>query len=620
MRFYRSAFSSFLFINVLFSVATAQSVSITIDPLVTYQTIDGFAASDCWSSNYVGKYWDDTEKERLAELLFSQKKKTDGSPEGIGLSMWRMNLGAGTAEQGNASDISEISRRAECFLDETGTIYDWTKQAGQQYFLHKAKEYGCNNFVAFSNSPLVFYTRNGLGHANGDGYANLQADKYDDYAEYLATVIKHFKDEKGINFQYISPVNEPQYPWEGNKQEGSPWYNHEIAKLTREIDKSLQIRSLDTKILLAEAANWKFLYTLDDRPAGGQINTFFTKSSSNYIGDLPSMAPVIGGHSYGSHDTDANIVNNRTSLKYLANLYKLKLYQTEWCSLSNIAGLDYANASYMDIALYMAKVIHSDLYYANVSSWSYWTAMDIMNQSFKNRYTLIDLQPGGGVSGPITMTGNIYDRETLWTLGNYSFFIRPGYKRISMEGATNLNGLMGTAYLSPDNSKLVVVYVNTLNENVKVKHKLEQIANKIPVTNKMYVTNSSYKLRKYGRTSDETYNPDREFTILSRSVTTIEYELDNISSVMNVLEDNLKVYPAAVKKGESINIRFDNLDIPYIQVMLYSLEGRPVHISSHQSTGNRQYQVPIPYHLAAGTYLLRIHTGGYAIYRKLIIN
>ena len=214
-----------IFVYLFFAVFLQKTVTqILIDPSQTYQTIEGFSASDCWTGNYVGQYWDDTSKNLIARYLFSQNFATDGSPEGIGLSMWRINLGAGTAEQGDASDISDISRRAECFLDKTGLNYDWSKQAGQQWFMKKAKEYGCEKFVAFSNAPLVYLSRNGKGYSNGDGHANLKEDKYDAFAGYMADVADHFKQE-GMNIDYISPLNEPQYAWNTSGQEGSPWEN-----------------------------------------------------------------------------------------------------------------------------------------------------------------------------------------------------------------------------------------------------------------------------------------------------------------------------------------------------------------------------------------------------------
>lgn len=67
--------------------------------------------------------------------------------------MWRMNLGGGSAEQGEASGIEDKSRRAESYLTDDLTL-DWTRCKGQRYFLQRAKEFGCQSIVLFSNTLL----------------------------------------------------------------------------------------------------------------------------------------------------------------------------------------------------------------------------------------------------------------------------------------------------------------------------------------------------------------------------------------------------------------------------------------------------------------------------------
>ncbi|MDE6337614.1 MAG: hypothetical protein K2L34_13705, partial [Muribaculaceae bacterium] len=76
---------------------TTQKVTVTTSK--TYQEMEGFGASDCWLPNQIGQYWVDNRNE-IAQLLFSQNISAAGQPNGIGLSMWRVNLGAGSAEQG----------------------------------------------------------------------------------------------------------------------------------------------------------------------------------------------------------------------------------------------------------------------------------------------------------------------------------------------------------------------------------------------------------------------------------------------------------------------------------------------------------------------------------------
>jgi O-glycosyl hydrolase len=496
-------------------------LSITIDASQTFQIIESFGASDCWTVNYVGQYWNEAEKEQLARLLFSRERGADGKVEGIGLSAWRFNLGAGTREQGDASGIAEISRRAENFLSEDNDGYDWSKQAGQQWFLRKAIECGVHSFVAFSVAPPIPFSRSGRGYGNIDGKANLREDAYGDFADYLTAVADHFRQE-GINFEYISPLNEPQWNWYTNQnQEGCSWENDEIKKLVVELDKSIQTKAMDIKILLTEAARWDHLYQPGPGRGCNQIAEFFDPRSPHYIGGLPSVPRIICGHSYFTHTTNLELRTTRRQAAECAAKHGLTLFQTEWSMMDGGEGIpDPDKASYMDIALFMAKVIYGDLVFANVSSWSFWTSMDMEREGVKNRFLLAGLAPGkdGNPNNPITEPGTVYDRPTLWALGNYSLFIRPGYRRIELTGADDLSGLMGSAYISPDKKTIVAVYVNMAEEAQSISVEFTGLEKRQPVKREVYVTDSNNSLEKI--TSGQSGCP---LEIPARSVFTAVY-------------------------------------------------------------------------------------------------
>lgn len=125
---------------------------VSIDAGQTFQTIAGFGASDCWSPAFVGKSWT-SHRAGITELLFSSEI-VGGKPKGIGLSQWRVNLGGGSAAQGEASGIEDKTRCAESYLTDDLT-YDWTRCEGQRYFMDRAKELGCNSFIHISHiSPV----------------------------------------------------------------------------------------------------------------------------------------------------------------------------------------------------------------------------------------------------------------------------------------------------------------------------------------------------------------------------------------------------------------------------------------------------------------------------------
>ena len=453
----------------LSTVESLPKASVTIDTSVTRQTIQDFGSSDCWTAEYVSDYFSEAEKRKAAKWLFSRGMDADGNPEGIGLSCWRVNVGAGSASQGDDSNIEEETHRTECFLREDGT-YDWTRCDGQQWFMRQAKEYGVGTFVLFSNSPPIYYTTTGKANTNGRTLTcNLKSTYFDEFAEFLATTAQHFADE-GYNITYISPVNEPQYDWKED-QEGSPWENTDIRKLARELDKSIRARQLSTKILIPEAASWYNLYAGTNTHANKQLDAFFRLSNTTtYIGNLASVAKAFAGHSYWTVGTNETLKEVRETARAKAKGYGVDIIQTEWSMLDDAPSAEagftgnYGTASKMDIALYMGKVIYCDLAYGNMTSWSYWTAFAQEKWGHKNRFHLIRLNAttdtGEESYADIKKGGILTADKNLWVLGNYSRFIRPGYQRVQVEGADEMNALMGTAWLSPDADTLVAVFVN----------------------------------------------------------------------------------------------------------------------------------------------------------------
>ena len=461
--------ATYLFDDIRLSGAEPlPDASVSIDASVSYQTIQDFGASDCWTTEFIGDYFSETEKAKGAKWLFSQQMDQNGNPEGIGLSCWRVNIGAGSATQGADSNIEEEIHRTECFLNQDGS-YDWTRQDGQQWFMNQAKEYGVDHFLLFSNSPPIYYTKNGKANANNRAITcNLRTTFYDEFAEFLATVAKHFVDE-GYNVTYIDPVNEPQYDWMSG-QEGSPWENSDITKLAKQLNNSIISRELDTKILIPEAGSFACLYAGTSPRGNKQIEAFWKRGTTTYIGGLASLAPVAAGHGYWTVGSDELLREVREKVRDEAEKYGIEVMQTEWSMLddppSTSAGFpaSYAEASKMSLALYMGKLIQCDLTIGNMVAWSYWTAFSQEKWGQKNRFHLIRVNTTGDTgeesNGDLKDGGTLTADKNLWVLGNFSRFIRPGYKRISIEGADDMSSLLGSAWLSPDESEVVAVFVN----------------------------------------------------------------------------------------------------------------------------------------------------------------
>lgn len=468
---FKQLFLTFLLVTIFQFAAIAQKTDTVITLQVnlnnTAQTIENIGASGCWFSEGIGKYWPAEKREAIARLLFSKEKDKQGTPVGIGLSAWRFNIGAGTTEQGDSSGIKDFRKRTECFLSPNGS-YDWSKQAGYQFFLKKAHDYGVETLIAFSNSPPVQFTRNGLGYKTEKDYtSNLKADAYDSYADFLAKVIRHF-DQEGLHFSYISPVNEPQWDWshpyKQADQEGSAWKNDEIYHVVKELNGTLNKEKLDTKILISEAGMLNYLYSGKGN-SSSQIQHFFGPGSSLSVKALNHVPPVIAGHSYFTESNDSTLVAVRTRLADTAKKYNISYWESEYSMLADgfkegVKG----DRSAMDCALFLAKVIHADLTAGNATAWQFWNSYEPGSAEFNTRYYLIALKPQPDYKdGEFTVTKN------LWALGHYSLFVRPGMVRV-YTGVEHLadNKVLISAW-KDKNNKLVIVAINRGTTDTSVK-------------------------------------------------------------------------------------------------------------------------------------------------------
>ena len=506
----------FTSITFFFAVKTnlySQTLEIVINPNKNFQKIKGFGASDAWRCQFVGLNWPDEKKEKMAELLFSQELDDEGNPKGIGLSFWRFYIGAGTSEQRKNSDIKNEWRRAESFVDADGN-YDWSKQKGQQWFLEKAKSYGVENFLAFSISAPVHWTLNGKGY-NSDlksGRINLRKDKFDDYASFMVQFLKYF-DTQGISFDYLSPINEPQWEWEKKTQEGTPATNKNVLEITKLVNNYIEKNDLSTQIVITEAADLRFLYSNHGKSSrGNQIDYFFNDNVN-----IKNLDRTITGHSYFTTWTVENLIAVRQNLNKELNKYpNLDYWQSEFCILEkndDVNGGPKRDLG-MATALYVARVMHADLTLANASSWQWWTA--ITNANYKDGLIYLDTGNKDDMYNlnSLKFDGNFHESKLLWAFGNYSKFIRPGMIRVETSSNNKLSlkeqyqNVMHSTYLNPKTSELTTVVINYSDEDEKINFKNLNI-------DKMYVTSSDKNLEKVS------INKNDDLVIKAKSVNTI---------------------------------------------------------------------------------------------------
>jgi hypothetical protein len=228
-----------------------------LDQGIRHRTIDNFGANDAWSLQKIGA-WPEADKNRIADLLFSTNT-------GIGLSCWRFYVGAGL----NTNTIRNPWRTAETFAVAPGK-YDWSREAGERWFLRAAKARGVHQFVATLYSPPSWLTRNGLSNLGADtnSTTNLKPGAEDEFASYITDILLHFRDNaderERIEFDYVLPVNEPQWDWQRG-QEGNRAGNDDLKRLYVTLARHLKLAGLKTKILGPESGNIPDMFSPDAR-------------------------------------------------------------------------------------------------------------------------------------------------------------------------------------------------------------------------------------------------------------------------------------------------------------------------------------------------------------------
>ncbi len=472
-----------------------------------HQKIENFGASDCWSMQKLGT-WSLPNRRRVAELLFSRTS-------GIGLSCWRFNIGGGITDQ-----ISDPWRTAETFELSEGH-YDWSRQAGERWFLAAAKAHGVPQFLAFANSPPGRMTRTGLtfGQKGADS-TNLKPGFENQYARYLVDILEHFRENPSlgerVTFDYVSPVNEPNGDWYKNDQEGSRWSNADIKAVLLAVSAELKRRHCPTQIVGLEIYGLPVLLAVDSYRTKLYASTY-----GNYLDEFagdskigPLLDHRLSYHDYGSDRLKGKLVENRQRVRAKFDQYPgWRPWMSEYCVMDGAEGKGGSHRDLtMDTALDVARIIHLDLTVVGVTAWQWWTAVSPVD--YKDGLIYTDWKKPGDPE-------SILPSRTLWVLGNFSRFVRPGMTRIELNGPRHdVEGLMGSAYLDEAGKSVVAVYVNMTAQPQNVRLDFQTGSRRWQVRSLTpYVTSdrAGDELKAY-----PSVEPGKPISIPPRSVVTVQ--------------------------------------------------------------------------------------------------
>jgi O-glycosyl hydrolase len=447
------------------------------------QTFRGWGMSLAWEANdlYGGERQsaqikDPNIQSQYMDLLY-------GDPATrltLGFNIARYNIAGG-------DDPTHTHMRADAQMEgyQSGpsAAFDWTRDASQRRMLQEAKKRGANIFEAASYSPPYWMTLSGCSSGAKVGHQdNLRPDMYGSFVNYLATVLKHFREVEGIRFESLEPFNEPDGGWaaRGRQEGNSASYSSQNA-LIPSLASRLKRDGVDAFVSGVDMNN------LDAAVGGaGQLN--------------PAALSALGR--LNTHDYHTS--PNPGRLKEYKSLAQ-KLHKPIWMSELGCCFPHQGDGTDMWGALFMADSVRMDLRDMGAEAWVLW----------QPDWNVIAFDPKGGVPHP---------KKQFYTLAQYTRFIRPGFQIISAGGAYNT-----LAAYSPVSKRVVLV---STNWDATTSNDLDLSAFAgIPSSAAVYRT-----------TADESVNLQEGTTTLSskghiidqlpvRSVTT--YVIDGVSPLPN---------------------------------------------------------------------------------------
>lgn len=301
----------------------------TVDPnKVITPKFEGWGTSLAWWARVAGVFPDEV-LDDLLEKIFGK--------DGLQLNIVRYNIGGGENPEHHS-----LSYRAavEGYLSKEGK-WDWSVDAGQRKVLMRSLKMGVNLTEAFSNSPPWWMTHSGSVAGDKDGRGNLRDEMIGPFADYLATVVRYFRDKAGIEFNTLAPLNEPLGDWWklGGPQEGCVIPPEQQAKLMPAMRAALDRHGLRTTITAPE-----------DNRTSQTITSLaaYSKAAWDAIGHINT-------HTYHAED--------RAALWKLAETHHKPLWVSEYGD-GDASGLPFA------------RTIIADLRELRAKAWVYWQAID----------------------------------------------------------------------------------------------------------------------------------------------------------------------------------------------------------------------------------------------------
>lgn len=364
------------------------------------QTMDGFGVCGAFRQADVLMRYPEPIRDHVLDLLFSRVT-------GAGFSMLR-NIIGDSGVWGTPLDGPSAS------IEPEENVFRFDSDQDQIWLMKEAKKRGCETLISSVWSPPAWMKSN-------DDVCNggvLLPDRYEQFADYLVRYVCGYREHHGLEIAAVSCANEPQF---APKYSSCLWTAVEMARFyAGYLGPALEKASVPVKIFGPETEHFGADMLKEYQP-------IFDNAYS-----LPHVA-ALHGYNSGPERIDSSLLHGK-------NLWLSEISDTS----------DSLNDPSITDGLQWAEKVHEYLCTAGISAFIYFWGASVYYQK------------GISLIGLNVEDHAIVMNKRLFTIGNFSRFIRPGFVRIAAEA----NGIRLSAYKS--GRTLVLVAVNSGEADARI--------------------------------------------------------------------------------------------------------------------------------------------------------
>ncbi|MDR0320253.1 MAG: hypothetical protein LBI28_01990 [Treponema sp.] len=262
-----------------------------------------------------------------------------------------------------------------------------------------------------------------------DLWGRLRRDKYNDYADLLADYVKNFEAMMGAPLAILSVQNEPNWKVQ---YESAYWNGNDLRDFIKVIGQRFPMKG----VAVGEGGIGIMM------PEFENFNINFNDMIKPSLDDPESQRVIshIGLHQYNGASDSSSRAGSRAFPEIVAS--GKRFWQSE---VSGASGQIPAGAGILN-ALYYARMIHWDMTLAQTNAFLYWWLWTGNQASLPSSLVYVD-------------EDELVVSDRLYVMGQYSRFIRPGWRRIESSTSPH-TGVYSSAYRNPQTNEIAIVMIN----------------------------------------------------------------------------------------------------------------------------------------------------------------